>query len=139
MKKYLVNKKTKKIFNGIVPRYEESLICSEEEHVIGYITLNGKKRTKYSKTIYRPVLIHGEEEIVQHGIKNVDIMWCDPSNSFAIWSDLGIVNNLPFMNLEASSIAISDFNSTTFKLKSQSDRSHLSGYITLIYTKTDDK
>lgn len=108
---------------------------SSEERIIG--TWFGKPL--YSKTLYRSVLINGTEETVNHGIANVDKMWGNPSKSFAIWAD-GKINNLTFANDSSYEISIFfyEFTPTYFKLKSGYDRSGLSGYITLEYTKTTD-
>lgn len=96
-------------------------------------------KTLYRRTIYRSVLINGTEETVNHNIENVDLLWCNLSKTFVIWPELGITNNLPFLNLGegSNSISISDFSSTSFKLKSTIDRSNLRGYITLEYTKKE--
>lgn len=108
---------------------------SSEERIIG--TWFGKPL--YSKTLYRSKLINGKEETVNHGIANVDKIWGNPSKSFAIWAD-GKINNLTFTNDTSYEISIFfyDFTPTHFKLKSGYDRSELSGYITLEYTKTTD-
>lgn len=107
-----------------------------EEQLVG--TWFGKKL--YKRTLYRTKLINGGYEIVKHNIPDVDTMWSDPSYSFAIWQN-GLINHIPYMNLEqaSNSIAIYDFTTTSFTLKSGMDRTNLSGYITLLYTKTTDK
>lgn len=109
---------------------------SSEEIVIG--TWFGKPL--YSKTFYRPVLINGTSETVNHGIQNVERMWLDTTKSFIIWSSTGQANNLPFIHqiTYAHSIWIHDFYSTNFTLSSGMDRSNLKGYITVNYTKTTD-
>lgn len=83
--------------------------------------------------------INGKTEIVNHGIKNVDKIWIDSSRSFAIWQS-GFYGNLPYLNQEDYSISIFvyEINSSSFKLNSGLDRKNLSGYITLLYTKTTD-
>ncbi len=122
----LINENTKKLEN--IQNY------SSEEQVIG--TWFEKKL--YRKTIYRSSLINGTEETVNHGIQNVDKIWLDATGSFAIWSN-GFTGNLPYLNQTfANSIFITDVRSTTFKISSGMNRSNLSGYITLLYTKTTD-
>lgn len=108
---------------------------SNNETVIG--TWFGKKL--YRKTFYRQSLINGADEIVNHGIQNVDKMWVNPSKSFAIWPS-GIINNIPFLHPDNynDGIFVSDFSSTSYRIKSGMDRRNISGYITLEYTKTTD-
>lgn len=115
--------------DGLLDKY------STDEQVIG--TWFGKKL--YRKIFYRSKLINGTEETVNHGIQNVDKIWQDISMSFAIWPT-GFKANIPFINNAAydSSIFVYEINSTSFKLKSSIDRSNLTGYITLLYTKTTD-
>lgn len=92
----------------------------------------------YSKTFYRSKLINGTEEVVNHGIANVDKIWPDISKSFVIWPE-GITGNLPYLNTDlANSIFVREIGIATFKLVSGLDRSNLSGYITFNYTKTTD-
>lgn len=114
---------------------DDPSIYSSEEVVIG--TWFGKKL--YRKTLYKSPLIHGTQETINHGIQNVDKIWQDISMSFAIWP-IGFQANIPFLNNATydSSIFLYEINSTSFKLKSSLDRSNLSGYITLLYTKTTD-
>ena len=107
---------------------------SAEEKIIG--TWFGKKL--YRKTFYRSPLINGTQETVAHGIQNVDKIWADVSKSFAIWP-AGFTGKVPYLNSNfANSIFLTDIGATTFKLTSGLDRSNLSGYITLLYTKTTD-
>lgn len=116
------------------------LTYSDKEQVVGIFVINNKKRKIYRKTIYRPVLINGTEETVEHGIENVDIMWSDPAHSIAIWPQpLNLANNLSFLNSVGNNITLTDFTPTTFKLASPLNRNNLSGYVTLLYLKTDDK
>lgn len=123
----MINENTKELEN--IQNY------SSEEQLVG--TWFGKKL--YRKTFYRSVLINGKTEIVNHGIKNVDKIWIDSSRSFAIWQS-GFYGNLPYLNQEDYSISIFvyEINSSSFKLNSGLDRKNLSGYITLLYTKTTD-
>lgn len=116
--------------------FNNKQIYSTNEQIIG-TWVDGKPL--YSITIYKPVLINGTEETVNHGIQNVEDIWCDPSKSYAIWEN-GIRNNLPFVHPDVieNSIIVSDFTSTTYRIKSAMDRSNLSGYITFNYTKTTD-
>lgn len=114
--------------DGLLDKY------STDEQVIG--TWFGKKL--YRTTFYRSKLINGTEETVNHGIANVDKIWPDVSKSFAIWPT-GFTGNLPYLNSNfANSIFLTDIDKTTFKLTSGLNRSNLSGYITLLYTKTTD-
>lgn len=114
---------------GLLDKY------SAEEQVIG--TWFGK--TLYRKTFYRQSLINGMDEIVNHGIQNVDKIWVNPSKSFAIWSN-GTINPIPFIHPDnyANGIYVSDFSSTSYRIKSGMDRTNIPGYITLEYTKTTD-
>lgn len=116
--------------------FNNKQIYSTNEQIIG-TWVDGKPL--YSITIYKPVLINGTEETINHGIQNVKDIWCDPSKSYAIWEN-GIKNNLPFIHPDVieNSIIVSDFTSTTYRIKSAMDRSNLSGYITFNYTKTTD-
>ena len=124
---------TSSIVNAI-NEVKDKFNYSTEEKIIG--TWFGKKL--YSKTFYRSKLINGAEETINHGIANVDKIWINPSKSFAIWP-AEFFNNLPFINNTfANSIFISDFTSTSYKITSGMDRSNISGYITLEYTKTTD-
>ena len=109
---------------------------STDEIVIG--TWFGKPL--YSKTFYRSVLINGTKETVNHGIQNVKQMWLNTTKSYIIWPATGQINNLPFIHQDvyANSIWIHDFNSTNYTLTSGLNRSNLTGYITLEYTKTTD-
>ena len=119
-----------------VEQINKRLGYSSEEQVIG--TWFGKNL--YRKTFYRSVLINGTQETINHGIQNVDKIWQDISMSFVIWPT-GFHANIPFLNNATydSSIFVYEINSTSFKLKSSLNRSNLSGYITLLYTKTTDK
>ena len=133
---HAVNTKIKELeaySSTAINEINSKFIYSSEEVVIG--TWFGK--TLYRKTFYRQSLINGMDEIVNHGIQNVDKMWINPSKSFAIWTN-GNINSIPFVHPDsyANGIFVSDFTSTSYRIKSGMDRRNISGYITLEYTKT---
>lgn len=134
---HAVNTKIKELeaySSTAINEINSKFIYSSEEVVIG--TWFGK--TLYRKTFYRQSLINGMDEIVNHGIQNVDKIWVNPSKSFAIWPN-GMINSIPFVHPDsyANGIFVSDFTSTSYRIKSGIDRSNISGYITLEYTKNN--
>lgn len=131
----ILTKDLRRMINENTKELENIQNYSSEEQVIG--TWFGKNL--YRKTFYRSVLINGTQETINHGIQNVDKIWQDISMSFVIWPT-GFHANIPFLNNATydSSIFVYEINSTSFKLKSSLNRSNLSGYITLLYTKITD-
>lgn len=105
--------------------------------------INGKPI--YRKTIYVSSLPNATATDYSHGITNVESIWADMSNSFVKWTD-GVVAPLPYVSVGSpgatavysSMIELRGINSTKFTIATGFDRSSLSAYITLNYTKTTD-
>ena len=94
-----------------------------------------------NKTIYVASLPNATSQDIQHNISNVDEIWCDMSNSFIKWNTS--TGNSPFNYIGGTSfnsmIELRAFTSTKFTIDTHStDRSSLSAYITINYTKTTD-
>ena len=120
-----------------IQELKDAEVYSTSEVKTNEVWIDGKPI--YRKTFYRQSLISGTNEIVNHGIQNVDKIWVNPSKSFAIWSN-GTMNPIPFIHPDnyANGIYVSDFSSTSYRIKSGMDRTNVPGYITLEYTKTTD-
>lgn len=76
-----------------------------------------------------------------HNISNVDEIWFDVSNCFAIWNygtNNQFTNCLPFFNYSNNHIYLCNLSKTSYDMHTNMDRSNLRGYITLNYTKTTD-
>lgn len=91
----------------------------------------------YTKTIYIDSLPNATSNTYNHGIENVDMIWFDSSNSFAIWSN-GNVGVMPFAADNVNFIGLHGANKTQFGITTATDRTSLAAYITLKYTKTTD-
>ena len=111
---------------------------SDEEHFTGEYYYNGKPI--YAKTIYIASLPNSKTATYNHNILNVELIWCDVSKSFCQWS-AGHTAPMPFLNNSAlsSSIQLSDITTTSFNVRTYSDKREMSSYITLNYTKTTDE
>ena len=100
------------------------------------IWVNGK--TIYRKVIYIPSLPNATSQDIQHNISNVDEIWCDMGNSFIKWDSSA--GNSPFNYIGGTSfnamIELRAFTTTKFTIDTHStNRSSLSAYVTLRYTK----
>lgn len=85
--KYLVNKKEKKIFNGIIPKYEVEQGSNYIKYPDGILICFGNKKYTYSTTDYwdlfnRSSYILQEFPIEFKGIPTINIM----SNNFGVFS-----------------------------------------------------
>ena len=115
-------------------KLSDILSFSYDEEVVG-TWFDGRK--VYRKSFYRSKLINGFSEVVNHGISNVDIIWCDSQKSFAIWQN-GNTCSLLFVNTVAGNgIEVADVNAISYTIRSTMDRSNLRGYITFLYVKNE--
>ena len=110
---------------------------SSSEHFTGEYYLNYKPI--YSKTITVSLPSNSSNTGYQHNIENVDTIWIDNTNSFIDWNN-GETSPFPTMNANNLSVvaAITDVSRTTVYIKTDTNRSSYSAYITLRYTKTTD-
>lgn len=96
----------------------------------------------YRKTIYVSSLPNATRKTYSHNISNVDEIWADLSSSFIKWT----ITTAPFNNVSSngstfnasSLINIDTIGKTSFTIGTTYDRSMLSAYVTLCYTKTTD-
>lgn len=107
-------------------------------------TSTGQKWTDgkpiYRKVIYVPSLPNATSTDYQHNISNVSKIWCDMGNSYIVWSN---GDSSPFNYIGGTSfnamIEIRAFSTTKFTIDAHStNRSALSAYVTINYTKTTD-
>lgn len=100
----------------------------------------------YRKVIYISSLPNNTGTQYSHGISNVDKIWVNQSKSFIYWSSLGNSSPFPYISMGDAStpvgynamIELRSIGKTTFEIKTAYDRSSLSAYVTLEYTKTTD-
>ena len=111
---------------------------SGTEHFVGEYYLNGKPI--YEKTFYIASLPSNTTKTwYNHNIANVDEIWFDFSASFIKWTSGEVSEiNYPdsFTSNGVNAIIVYDLNNTKFAIKTGTDRSSVSAYITLRYTKT---
>jgi hypothetical protein len=105
---------------------------SLEEQVIG-TWLDGKPL--YQKTVYVEGLPNSSIVNYEHNIENVDLIYT--INSFAVYED-GSTGALPMVNTIANYMVGLWINKTSIEMATSADRSGLSAYITVQYTKTTD-
>lgn len=122
-----------------IQKIKNGEIISTNEVKTNEIWFNGKPI--YKKMIYIQSLPNATATTYQHGISNVDKIWCDMSNSFLDWNNAS--GSAPFSYIGGTSfnsmIEIRAFTSSSFILDTHStNRSSLSAYITIKYTKTTD-
>lgn len=110
---------------------------SETEHFTGEYYINGKPI--YAKTIYISSLPNTTLVAYPHNTSDVEEIWFDVSKSYCIWAD-GTRGPLPFLlqNNLSNSIQLSGLTTTEFNIRTGNDRSTLSAYVTINYTKTTD-
>ena len=98
----------------------------------------------YRKVIYVSSLPNATSVDYPHNITNVDTIWIDLSTSFIQWSN---GNTSPFNYLGSNSantslanaIEVRLANATKFSIETyNTNRSGLSAYVTLLYTKSTD-
>lgn len=102
-------------------------------------------KTLYSKTITASKT-NAENQIVKHGIKNVDVIWLDVSNTFLRTTSDNSTH--PYFNSGVNSADrsfqnaylsfIQNINSTNINIRNGTAASTGEWYITLKYTKTTD-
>ncbi|MBQ6477138.1 MAG: hypothetical protein IJI43_01695 [Bacilli bacterium] len=95
----------------------------------------------YRKMFYVSSLPDATATAYQHGISNVDNIWCDISNSFIDWKNNSGVAPLNYIGGTSfnSIVEVRAFTKTSFTIDTHStNRSGLCGYVTLKYTKTTD-
>lgn len=111
---------------------------SGEEHFIGEYYFNGKPI--YAKTIYVSSLPNNTKKTYNHNIKDVDIIWIDGSKSFLMWEggSTAFISYAPGGG-EINYITVYDVEKETFAIKTNADRTTVSAYVTLNYTKTTDE
>ena len=98
----------------------------------------------YRKIVYVPSLPNAANVDYNHNISNVDTIWIDTSMSFIKWSN-GATSPFNYMgtsggnpNLTAA-IEVRLANNTKFSIETYTvDRTGLSAYVSLNYTKTTD-
>ena len=99
----------------------------------------------YRKTIFISSLPNNTATQYSHGISNVDRIWSNQVKSFICWSN-GNSTPFPYISMGGQSasviynamIELRAIGKTTFEIKTAWDRSDLSAYVTLEYTKTTD-
>lgn len=99
----------------------------------------------YRKTIFISSLPNNTTTQYSHGISNVDRIWSNQGKTFICWSN-GNSAPFPYISMGESSssvtysamIELRAIGKTTFEIKTAWDRSTLSAYVTLEYTKTTD-
>lgn len=106
---------------------------STEEQVVG-TWIDGKP--VYQKTVYISSFPNNADSTYPHGISNIDVVL----NVFGFAVNSSMFFNLPYVEPSVESKWYISLNSdrTNIKIKTGSDRSTLSGYVTLQYTKTID-
>lgn len=111
-------------------------VYSTNETKTNKVWIDGKPI--YRKTIFVPSLPNNADpKEYSHNITNMNIGWFDPTGCFAIWPN-GVVNPFPYMNYTGASLFLHDVTKNSFKIKTTQDRSGLSAYVTILYTKTTD-
>lgn len=108
-----------------------------------WVDSNNKKWPIYKMTYYVSSLPNNTATTYQHGISNAKLIWADMSNSFILWST---GNTAPFNYISVATgtvtynpmIELRAVNSSTFEIRTSTNRSSLSAYVTLKYTKTTD-
>lgn len=110
---------------------------SEEEHFTGEYYLDNKPI--YAKTIFVESLPNSTKTVYEHKINNVDQIWFDTSKCYLVWSSGG-VGVLPHVAPDGEQYSIELYmpNNNCFRIGTGVDRSGVSAYITLNYTKTID-
>lgn len=110
---------------------------SETEHFTGEYYLDNKPI--YAKTIFVKSLPNKERKLYNHNIDNVDKIWFDTSKCYCIWSSGG-VGALPHSAPDGVEYSIELYiqDKNNFRINTGVDRSKLSAYVTLNYTKTTD-
>lgn len=117
-------------------------VYSTDEVKTNKVWIDGKPI--YSKTINIPALANSASNTdYNHNISNVDSIWCDISHSFVKFSDDSVgnfqqVGALPNGGNINSVISIYSINTTKFTISIGTDRSSVSAWVTLEYTKTTD-
>lgn len=110
---------------------------SSTEHFSGEYYYNGKPI--YEKTVYVASLPNTTGKMYDHGISDVDTLWFDPSNCFGVFNSSGDVVLIPFVSTgNAYIISLVAYGKKQFKIETLKDRSIVSAYITMKYTKTTD-
>lgn len=108
---------------------------STKEKIVGK-WIDGKPL--YRKTIFVSSLPNNEDaKEYSHNITNMDMGWFDPTGCFAIWPT-GVVNLFSYINYTGANLFLHDVTKNSFKIKTTQDRSGLSAYVTILYTKTTD-
>ena len=111
-------------------------IYSTTETKTNKVWIDGKPL--YRKTIFVSSLPNNEDSVeYSHNIKNMNMGWFDPTGCFVIWPN-GVINPFPYMNYTGASLFLHDVTKDSFKIKTTQDRSGLSAYVTILYTKTTD-
>ncbi len=101
--------------------------------------INGKPI--YKKIIYISSLPNATATQYQHGISNVENIWCDLSNSFVDWNNSSGTAPLNYIGGTSfnSMIEVRGITSSSFTIDTHAtNRSNLVAYITIKYTKTTD-
>lgn len=111
-------------------------VYSTNETKTNKVWIDGKPI--YRKTIFVSSLPNNEDaKEYSHNITNMNIGWFDPTGCFAIWPT-GVVNTFSYMNYTGANLFLHDVTKNSFKIKTTQDRSGLSAYVTILYTKTTD-
>lgn len=95
----------------------------------------------YTKTIYIDSLPNSTKKEYSHGITNVENIWFDTQNSLYIHKD-GLHGNFTYVDSADKEISyitsVGVISNTSIRIYAGIDRSSLSAYVTVRYTKITD-
>ena len=110
---------------------------AETEHFTGEYYFDNKPI--YAKTIFIESLPNNKMKEYNNNVDDIDKVWLDNSKSFVIWKEDGNVGPLPFASVDGLKYLIEIFISkTSINIATGADRSQVSAYVTINYTKTTD-
>jgi len=136
----IVNNSTREHTSNVQQPNSQNTV-SGEEHFTGEYFFNGKPI--YEKTIYISSLSNTSgQKSYNHGIINADEFWFNPSKSFAKWNHLQAkysnMLSYPTRNDNQAEIFLLALTKDSFTIDVGMNRSGLSAYVTINYTKTTD-
>ena len=118
---------------------------STEETFTGKYWIDGKKI--YRKVLFIEKLSDTSGSVLyNHNIQNIDLVWFDLSKCFVHWNNSHLTNTLPFIHPSnitltgdmSKNIVIGDLTETQFSITVGENRSIVSAYVTIEYTKTTE-
>lgn len=112
---------------------------SSSEVATGEKWYNGKPI--YRRVYYVSSLPNATATDYQHGISNVDKIWCDVGHTYIDWQSSVGTSPLPYIGGTSfnSMVEIRGFNSSKFTIDTHAtDRRGLCAYVCINYTKTTD-